>query len=61
MRNSQKAFAAKKWQQKLLAEENLTYEKAYKLLLSLEASEKEVKDISSGTGSNSTPFATKML
>ena len=27
-----------KWQQKLLAEENLTYKKAYKLLLSLEAS-----------------------
>ena len=54
-------IANEKWQQKLLAEENLTYEKAYKLLLSLEASAKEVKDISSGTGSNSTPFAIKML
>ncbi|XP_064406426.1 uncharacterized protein LOC135351366 [Halichondria panicea] len=34
-----------KWQQRLLAEEGLTYDKAYKLLLSLEASEKEVKDL----------------
>jgi len=40
-----------RWQQKLLAEKNLTYDKAYKLLLSLEASEKEVKDITSSTGS----------
>ena len=35
-------IANEKWQQKLLAEEYLTYEKAYKLLLSLEAYEKEV-------------------
>ena len=34
-----------KWQQRLLAEDKLTYDKAYKLLLSLEASEKQVKDL----------------
>ena len=39
-------IANEKWQQRLLAEEKLTYEKPYKLLLSLEASEK-VKDLSS--------------
>ena len=39
--------AYEKWQQRLLAEDNLTYEKAFKLLLSVEASEKEVKDLSS--------------
>ena len=39
--------ANEKWQQRLLAEDNLTYEKAFKLLLSVEASEKEVKDLSS--------------
>ena len=33
-----------KWQ-RLLAEDKLTYDKAYKLLLSLEASEKQVKDL----------------
>ena len=36
-----------KWQQRLLAEDNLTYEKPFKLLLSVEASEKEVKYLSS--------------
>ena len=35
-----------KSQQCLLVEDNLTYDKAYKLLLLLEASEREVKDIS---------------
>ena len=39
-------IAHEKWQQRLLAEDNLTYNKAYKMLLSLEASEREVKDIS---------------
>ena len=38
-----------KWQQRLLAEENLSYDKAFKLLLTLEASEKEVKDLSGST------------
>ena len=38
-------IANEKWQQRLLAEDGLTYAKAYKLLLSLEASEKEVKDL----------------
>ncbi len=47
-------IAKEKWQQKLLAEENLTYDKAYKLLLSLEASEKELKDISSSGSNNAT-------
>ena len=36
-----------KWQQRLLSEDgDLTYEKAQKLLLALEAAEKEVKDLS---------------
>ena len=35
-----------RWQQRLLAEDTLTYDKAMKLLLSLEAAEKEVKDLS---------------
>ena len=39
--------ANEKWQQRLLAEDNLTYEKAFKILLSVEASEEEVKDLSS--------------
>ncbi len=39
-------IANEKWQQRLLAEDKLTYDKAYKLFLSLEASEKEVKDLS---------------
>ncbi len=47
-------IANERWQQKVLAEEDLTYEKAYKLLLSLEASEKEVKDFSSSSSSNFT-------
>ena len=38
-----------KWQQRPLAEENLSYAKAIKLLLTLEASEKEVKDLSGST------------
>lgn len=38
-------IANAKWQQRLLAEEGLTYETAYKLLLSLEAAEKHVKDL----------------
>lgn len=37
-------IANEKWQ-RLLAEDKLTYDKAYKLLLSLEASEKQVKDL----------------
>ena len=40
-------IANEKWQQRLLAEDGLTYDKVYKLLLSLEASEKEVKDLTS--------------
>ena len=39
-------IANKKWEQRLLAEDKLTYDKAYKLLLSQEASKKEVKDLS---------------
>ncbi len=39
-------IANERWQQRLLAEADLTYAKAYKLLQSLEASEKEVKDLS---------------
>ena len=38
--------ANEKWQQRLLAEEGLTYETTTKLLLSLEAAEKELKDLS---------------
>ena len=41
-------IANEKWQQRLLSEEKLPYEKARKLLLSLEAAEKEVKDLSVG-------------
>ena len=33
--------ANEKWQQRLLAEDNFTYDKAFKLLLSMEVSEKE--------------------
>lgn len=35
-----------KWQQRVLAEEGLTYDKALKMLLALEAAEREVKDLS---------------
>ena len=35
-----------KWQQRLLSEEGLTYDKALKLLLAMESAEKEAKDLS---------------
>ena len=38
-------IANEKWQQRLLAEDGLTYDKAQKLLLSLEAAEKGIKDL----------------
>ena len=38
-------IANSKWQNRLLAEDPMTYEKAHKLLLSLEAAEKGTKDI----------------
>lgn len=38
-------IANEKWQQRLLTEDKLTYDKAFTLLLSLEASEKEAKDL----------------
>ncbi len=38
-------IANEKWQQRLLAEDSLMYNKAYKLLLGLKASEKQVKDL----------------
>ncbi len=40
------SIANDKWQQRLLAEEgDLTYDKTLKLLISLEAAEKEIKDL----------------
>ena len=38
-------IANEKWQQRLLAEDGLSYDKAQKLLLSLEAAEKGIKDL----------------
>ena len=38
-------IANEKWQQRLLAEDDLSYDKATKLLLSFEAAEKEMKDL----------------
>ena len=45
--------ANEKWQQQLLAEDNLTYDKAFKLLLSKEASKKEAKNLSSNINGSS--------
>ena len=38
-------IANEKWQQRQLTEDKFTYDKAFKLLLSLEASKKEAKDL----------------
>lgn len=46
-------IADERWQKRLLAEEDLTYDKAVKLLLSMEAAESEVKDLTAHKTVNS--------
>ena len=43
-------IAQQQWQKRLLSEDGLTYDKAVKLLLSMESAEQEVRDLSGGPG-----------